>query len=255
LALAIKASSGIAILLYTSGEADGDRYIVSYVFLALVGGVYLIGGIAHCEVHHLILTVIQYTALLPTFVNILSIYSFRNLHDLSWGTKGLDSGGYGGAKGGKVTEDGNFHQIVVKRKAVEARKKKQAVVEDLIMRRFDSFRTNLLLGWVFINLGMAFAISSYIKAEVYLLVLSVVVGGFNFFRLIGCLAYLLRMYRYSCVFACLLRCGVLKRRHARNAMMQNQIRNSLQVQAEQRTQERGSTLQNPTLDQRPIMHP
>ena len=28
--------------------------------------------------------------MLPTFINIIMIFSFCNLHDLSWGTKGLE---------------------------------------------------------------------------------------------------------------------------------------------------------------------
>ena len=42
---------------------------------------------------------IQYLLLLPSFVNILLIYSFCNLHDVSWGTKGsTTTGDLGAAK-------------------------------------------------------------------------------------------------------------------------------------------------------------
>ena len=233
LAVALLTSSLIAILLYTS-NTDDDRTPEAYVFTALVGGVYLIAGVVHCELHHLLFSVLQYMMLLPTFVNILSIYSFCNLHDLSWGTKGIDTNAHGVAK---VTEDsGNFHQIVAKRKAAEARVKKQHKLEDTIKRRFDLFRTNLLLGWVFLNMATALAVSAYVKPKDYLLGLFLIVGFFNGFRLIGCIGYMLHFYRQTCVFACLLRCGTLKRRHARNARMENEIRNNLQLQASQNTQ-------------------
>lgn len=31
---------------------------------------------------------VQYMLFLPSFVNILNVYAFCNLHDVSWGTKG-----------------------------------------------------------------------------------------------------------------------------------------------------------------------
>ena len=49
---------------------------------------------------------VQYLLLLPSYVNILLIYAFCNLHDVSWGTKG-DNGAskdLGAAK--KVEKDG-----------------------------------------------------------------------------------------------------------------------------------------------------
>ena len=49
---------------------------------------------------------IQYLLLLPSYVNILLVYAFCNLHDVSWGTKG-DNGSnkdLGSAK--KVEKDG-----------------------------------------------------------------------------------------------------------------------------------------------------
>ena len=54
----------------------------------------------------MITSFVQYLLLLPSYVNILLIYAFCNLHDVSWGTKG-DNGAskdLGGAK--KVEKDG-----------------------------------------------------------------------------------------------------------------------------------------------------
>jgi chitin synthase len=33
---------------------------------------------------------LQYLALAPSFTNVLNVYAFCNLHDVSWGTKGSD---------------------------------------------------------------------------------------------------------------------------------------------------------------------
>lgn len=54
----------------------------------------------------MITSFVQYLLLLPSYVNILLIYAFCNLHDVSWGTKG-DNGAskdLGAAK--KVDKDG-----------------------------------------------------------------------------------------------------------------------------------------------------
>ncbi|KAJ3112613.1 Chitin synthase, class 2, partial [Nowakowskiella sp. JEL0407] len=51
-------------------------------------GMYFIVSILHRDPWHMITSFIQYLLLLPSFVNILTVYAFCNLHDVSWGTKG-----------------------------------------------------------------------------------------------------------------------------------------------------------------------
>jgi chitin synthase len=47
---------------------------------------------AHNLYHrHITLCFIQYLLLSPTYINVLSVYAYSNLHDLSWGTKGADN--------------------------------------------------------------------------------------------------------------------------------------------------------------------
>ena len=53
---------------------------VSFVF-------YFLAGALHGEVLPMLLSALQYFVMLPTTINILSIYAFCNTHDLSWGTK------------------------------------------------------------------------------------------------------------------------------------------------------------------------
>lgn len=69
-------------------------------------GLYLLSSILYFEPWHMITSFVQYLLLLPSYVNILLIYAFCNLHDVSWGTKG-DNGAtkdLGQAK--KVEKDG-----------------------------------------------------------------------------------------------------------------------------------------------------
>jgi chitin synthase len=50
--------------------------------------VYLIASLLCGDPWHMITSFVQYMLLVPSFVNILMVYAFCNLHDISWGTKG-----------------------------------------------------------------------------------------------------------------------------------------------------------------------
>ena len=63
-------------------------YVVTFIF-------YLLSFI-FCSVAPLLS---RYLFMLPTFINIFTIYSFCNMHDLSWGTKDISkSEDHGGPK-------------------------------------------------------------------------------------------------------------------------------------------------------------
>jgi chitin synthase len=51
---------------------------------------YLVGFIMFLEPIHMLTSFVQYLLLSPAYVNILNIYAFCNIHDISWGTKGQD---------------------------------------------------------------------------------------------------------------------------------------------------------------------
>ncbi|KAJ3068560.1 Chitin synthase, class 2, partial [Quaeritorhiza haematococci] len=70
-------------------------------------GLYLISSIIHLDPWHCFTSMLQYMLLLPAYVNILMIYAFSNLHDVSWGTKGDNQASTGGdAVVAKKTADG-----------------------------------------------------------------------------------------------------------------------------------------------------
>ena len=48
---------------------------------------YVISSVIHGEFLVILVVMLQYIFMLPTLVNVLPIYSFCNLHDISWGTK------------------------------------------------------------------------------------------------------------------------------------------------------------------------
>lgn len=70
-------------------------------------GLYLLSSIIHLDFIHCFSSMIQYLFLLPAYVNIFMIYSFTNLHDVSWGTKGDNQASSAGvAIVAKKTSDG-----------------------------------------------------------------------------------------------------------------------------------------------------
>ena len=48
---------------------------------------YFLAALLHGAMISLMVVIVQYLYMLPTYVNMFSIYSFCNMHDISWGTK------------------------------------------------------------------------------------------------------------------------------------------------------------------------
>lgn len=70
--------------------ATGGPMIVLVGALVLVGA-YLFTASIHGQFVPVAATMMSYYVMLPTFANIFTAFSLCNIHDVSWGTKGLDS--------------------------------------------------------------------------------------------------------------------------------------------------------------------
>nr|AEZ51041.1 chitin synthase [Pythium aphanidermatum] len=178
-------SSLVAMGVFFSTPTTGHSIIVAI----LTVGVYFIGPALHGEVHHIMLTFTHYTALIPSFVNIFTIYSFCNLQDLSWGTKGLEEEPT--LSPGEDNEKGDFKDVLAKRKALEERRREFTLRQDNKKKQFEAFRTNVLLTWAFSNLIFALAIIYFSSANTYLPALYLVVAVINSIRLLGCVSHLI----------------------------------------------------------------
>ncbi|GLE04280.1 hypothetical protein PINS_up013191 [Pythium insidiosum] len=163
--------------------------IESVTVMALTVGVYFVGPALHGEVHHILLTFTHYTALIPSFVNIFTIYSFCNLQDLSWGTKGLEE--EPALTPGEDNEKGDFKDVLAKRKAIDERRREFVQRMDDKKRHFEAFRTNILLLWAFSNLIFALAIVHFTTADQYLPIVYISVASINSVRLLGCIGNLI----------------------------------------------------------------
>jgi chitin synthase len=53
-------------------------------------GIYFFASLLYCDPGHMFHSFIQYMLLAPSFINVINVYAFCNLHDVSWGTKGSD---------------------------------------------------------------------------------------------------------------------------------------------------------------------
>jgi len=53
-------------------------------------GIYMAASLLYRDPWHMFSSFLQYLCLAPSFTNVLNVYAFCNLHDVSWGTKGSD---------------------------------------------------------------------------------------------------------------------------------------------------------------------
>ena len=131
-------------------------------------GLYFISSFLYFEPWHMFTSFIQYLFFLPSFTNILNVYAFCNLHDVSWGTKGDNSaaslGGVKVVKGkdGKETvevevpEDhsdvnANYETFIKHLRQPRPNEKQSRDAKTKQEDYFRAFRTRVVLFWIFSN--------------------------------------------------------------------------------------------------------
>ncbi|EIW63419.1 uncharacterized protein TRAVEDRAFT_69433 [Trametes versicolor FP-101664 SS1] len=65
----------------------GPAYRIMLFSIIMTYGVYAVSSVLSFDPWHMLTSFIPYMLLSPTYVNILQIYAFANLDDISWGTK------------------------------------------------------------------------------------------------------------------------------------------------------------------------
>ncbi|CAI5709991.1 unnamed protein product [Peronospora effusa] len=177
---------GIGVFFSTPSTAN------SVLLSVLTMGVYFLGPALHGEVHHIFMTFTHYAALTPSFVNICTIYSFCNLQDLSWGTKGLHDDPLLSLR--DETEKGDFKDVIAKRHAMEERRREEKERTENRKRIFEAFRTNVLLIWAFSNLIFALVIVYFSSSSTYMPFLYIFVASINSCRLLGSIGHWVYMH-------------------------------------------------------------
>ena len=155
----------------TSGSGGGGIIVIA---LLATFGLYFIASFLYLDPWHMFTSFGQYLLLMSSYINILMVYAFSNWHDVSWGTKGSDKADALPSaqttkldgKSAVIEEidrpqediDSQF-EATVKRAlkpfvpVVETEKK---TLED----SYKSFRTKLLICWVFSNAILVVLITS-----------------------------------------------------------------------------------------------
>jgi chitin synthase len=117
----------------------------------------------------------QYLCLAPSFTNVLNVYAFCNLHDVSWGTKGSDRAE---ALPSVSSSKGKNEEAAVVQDTERMQEDLDAVFKETVNRavtKLDvkdspekpsmddqnrTFRTRLVVFWMLSNAGLAIAIEN-----------------------------------------------------------------------------------------------
>jgi chitin synthase len=158
---------------FFGGSGDGGGGIIIIALLATFG-LYFVASFLYMDPWHMFTSFGQYLLLMSSYINILMVYAFSNWHDVSWGTKGSDKAeALPSAQTTKVDgksavveeierpqdEIDTRFEATVKR----ALQPYVAPVEDekkTLEDSYKSFRTKLLISWVFSNALLAVLITS-----------------------------------------------------------------------------------------------
>ncbi|CBQ67884.1 probable Chitin Synthase 3 [Sporisorium reilianum SRZ2] len=194
-------------------------YAQMVVSLLATYGVYLVSSLLACDPLHLVTSFVQYLLLAPTYINILNIYAFCNLHDFSWGTKGdttvsKDLGAVVSTGKGTVeitlptaqadidtAYDDALNNLRTRPMIIRG----DASNEEKAARQMDYYkniRTNVVLAWALSNGVVAAFIlngntsgtfdsgSGVTRTKVYMVLVLVFVAGMACIRFIGSTLYL-----------------------------------------------------------------
>jgi len=181
---------------------------------------------------------VQYLLLSPSYINVLNIYAFCNVHDISWGTKGPDvpppiEGGDVKTTGGQLSlnvpsDDKDLDEqyeaemnVLAKKAAVEVKK-----VDETQKQKdyYADVRSGVVLAWMFTNFAFAAAILNTAglnrlvsgndddiestRSKIYLAVVLWTVAGLSAFRFLGCTWFLV-LRLVSFLLLVLVSCRVL----------------------------------------------
>lgn len=156
---------------FGSSGASGGIIIVA---LLATFGLYFVASFMYLDPWHMFTSFGQYLLLMSSYINILMVYSFSNWHDVSWGTKGSDKADAlpsattkkEDGKGAVIEEidrpqediDSQFESTV--KRALKPFVPEVEVEQKTLEDSYKSFRTKLLICWIFSNAALAVAITS-----------------------------------------------------------------------------------------------
>lgn len=152
---------------------DGAAGVILLALITIYG-LYFLASFMYLDPWHMFHSFPHYMLLMSTYINILMVYAFNNWHDVSWGTKGSDKNDAlpsaqvtKGEKDEVVVEeiekpqediDQMFEQTV--RRALAPFKEEEKPEPKDLEDSYKSFRTMLVVSWLFSNCLLAVVITS-----------------------------------------------------------------------------------------------
>ncbi|KAI0729316.1 glycosyltransferase family 2 protein [Fomitopsis betulina] len=203
---------------------------VGSLIVAMVAtyGIYLASSFLYRDPWHMFTSFPQYLALAPSFTNVLNVYAFCNLHDVSWGTKGSDKAEALPSVSSKKTKDADVvvEDVSRNKEDLDAHFKetvtravtKLEVVEEIEKPTMDdenkTFRTRLVAFWMLTNATLAVSIDNLNglssgdaetddadlrkKQNMYFAVILYSTFGLAAVRFTGCLYYFFKRNLFRC---------------------------------------------------------
>jgi len=153
---------------------DGAAGVILLALITIYG-LYFLASFLYLDPWHMFHSFPHYMLLMSTYINILMVYAFNNWHDVSWGTKGADKNDAipsvtttkGEKENEKVIEeiekpqediDQLFEQTV--RRALAPFKEEEKPEFKELEDEYKSFRTMLVVSWLFSNCLLSVIITS-----------------------------------------------------------------------------------------------
>ncbi|KAI8335825.1 chitin synthase-domain-containing protein [Chlamydoabsidia padenii] len=193
----------------SDGLGEQQRNLI--ISLAVTYGLYFVASLLYFDPIPMITSFFPYLLLMPCYVNVLTIYSFCNTHDVSWGTKGdnsmdSDLGVVKRTEMDRTVElelpadefDINLDYEAALHALVSPNDKKQKQKTISLEDYYRSFRTYLLLLWVTCNTVLVVVVTSTDYTSLfhsspgttYMAVVSWTNAGLTVFRFLGSFLYL-----------------------------------------------------------------
>lgn len=89
------------------------------ISLASTYALYILGSLIFFDLFHIFACTIQYLLLSPAYINVLSVFAFCNIHDISWGTKGALTVTTPAKAATKTTDENGDQQLLLSEKLVD----------------------------------------------------------------------------------------------------------------------------------------
>ncbi|KAF7301627.1 Chitin synthase [Mycena indigotica] len=191
-------------------------------------GIYAIASFLYRDPWHLFTSFFPYLLLAPSFTNVLNVYAFCNLHDVSWGTKGSDKAEVlpSVVSSKKQDETAVVEDMTANQEGIDAAFKetvtraitkvetKEVVEKPTMDDENKTFRTRLVAAWMLSNATLAIAIENLNglqspdaraneaqlirKQNVYFAIILYSTFALALVRFMGCLFYFFKRNLFRC---------------------------------------------------------